>query len=80
MMECFGREITESTRVAEGGRTKIRILAPRGRLDFKNLREKSEHFPRIPIQISSYATRIHFYKIKRRQILKIANEVSTDGN
>jgi hypothetical protein len=80
MMECFGREIMESTGVAGGGRTKMRILAHKGRLDFKNLREKSEHFPRIPTQIWSYATRIHFYKIKRHHILKIAHEVFTDGN
>jgi hypothetical protein len=71
-MECFGRETRESTGGAGGGRTNMRILASKGRLDFTNLREKKKYFPRFPIHTWYYETRIHFCKIKRRHILETA--------
>jgi len=37
VVEYFERETRESTGDAEGGRTSMRILASKGRLDFTNL-------------------------------------------
>ena len=80
VVEYFERETRESTGDAEGGRTSMRILASKGRLDFTNLWEK-KHFPRFPIHTWSYETRIYFSKIKRRHILERENfEVFIDGN
>ena len=80
-MEYFGKEARESTGGVGGGRTNMRILASKGRLDFTNLRGKNKYFPSFPIHTWSYETRIHFCKIKRRHILEIAKfEVVFDGS